>query len=85
MPRKALNPFEAASALLVEAKGVRRAAEQQAWQQYETFKMQEGAEHISTRYWLTVAGAIAERTETPSVEDQAPKKTFDVRGNVTVH
>lgn len=83
MPKRALNPFEAASALIVEAQGSRRDAERTAWKQYAAFRMQDGDEHISTRYWLTVATAIANNEETPVVEGSARpgQKRFDVHGH----
>jgi hypothetical protein len=86
MPRRALNPFEAASALIVEHRRDRSAAENEAWQQFQNFRDQEGDDHISTRYWNTVFCAIAEGTETPPVERTEPitRKRFDATGKVIV-
>lgn len=67
MPKRALQPKEAAAALLREQGGVRRDAEAIAWRQYEGYLASEGEESMSVRYWLEVVATIADRTETPSV------------------
>jgi hypothetical protein len=84
MSRRPLQPTEAASALLHECEGRRKDAEQRAWQQYLAFQGQDGEEHISTRYWLTVWSAIVDREEKPPVPDAIPpgQKRFDATGKV---
>jgi hypothetical protein len=84
MPRQALGPYEAASAMLREAGGIREHAERQAWKQYQSFLASEGEENMATRYWLTIWQAIVERTELPPVPTvAAPQhKRFDANGQV---
>lgn len=85
MPKRALSPYEAASALLVEAGCDRRAASERAWQQFEHWRAEQGDEAQATQYWGDVFRVINDRQEQPPVEDapEPPQKRFDALGRVT--
>lgn len=86
MPKRALSPYEAASALLQEAEGRRGLASERAWGQLEHHRTEHGDDSEAAQYWRGVFQVINDRLEQPTVPDAAepPRKRFDANGRVTM-
>lgn len=86
MPKRALDIYAAASALLEEAEGRRRLAADRAWEQLEHHRSESGDDSPAAQYWRGVFQVINDRLEQPPVADapEPPRKRFDALGRVTM-